>query len=143
MGHPGAFGSGRGHSAIGNRAHQTKKSQLESWLFNYMEAPARFELAMEVLQTSALPLGDGALRELLRLLKSPVLISNRLPSVKGKNFYFSSAKKGSEPGMNALEQLRILVLLVRHLIKKVAQNLMYRAVQGSVKLIFKPIIAIA
>jgi hypothetical protein len=31
----------------------------------------------------------------LRSLKSPVLISNRLPSVKGKNFYFSSAKKGS------------------------------------------------
>ena len=25
-----------------------------------MEAPSRFELLMEVLQTSALPLGDGA-----------------------------------------------------------------------------------
>ena len=27
-----------------------------------MEAPPRFELGMEVLQTSALPLGDGAAR---------------------------------------------------------------------------------
>ena len=28
-----------------------------------MEAPTRFELVMEVLQTSALPLGDGAARK--------------------------------------------------------------------------------
>jgi hypothetical protein len=29
----------------------------------------------------------------LRSLKSPVLISNRLPSVKGKNFYLSVTRK--------------------------------------------------
>ncbi len=28
-----------------------------------VEAPARFELAMEILQTSALPLGDGAIEK--------------------------------------------------------------------------------
>ena len=28
-----------------------------------LEAPTRFELVMEILQTSALPLGDGAIKK--------------------------------------------------------------------------------
>ncbi len=37
-----------------------KKASPVGWLAGGMEAPTRFELVMEVLQTSALPLGDGA-----------------------------------------------------------------------------------
>ena len=64
---------------------ETEKASSKAGFFYYLEAPTRFELVMEVLQTSALPLGDGALRETFCLLKSPVLISNRLHSVKEKN----------------------------------------------------------
>ena len=41
---------------IGNK----KPSQMRG--FN-LEAPTRFELVMEILQTSALPLGDGAIKK--------------------------------------------------------------------------------
>jgi hypothetical protein len=40
-----------------------EKARGRPWPFDFyaLEAPIRFELMMEVLQTSALPLGDGAL----------------------------------------------------------------------------------
>jgi hypothetical protein len=61
-----------------------KKPARQGWLRNWMEAPTRFELVMEVLQTSALPLGDGAVNDTENAAKSSVLISNRQKGVKGK-----------------------------------------------------------
>lgn len=62
-----------------------KKASRKGWLGFHLEAPTRFELVMEVLQTSALPLGDGA--ENLPEddnLQGPVLIANHLTGVKKK-----------------------------------------------------------
>ena len=44
------------------RSRLKAKGQGETLAFCFytLEAPTRFELVMEVLQTSALPLGDGA-----------------------------------------------------------------------------------
>lgn len=39
-----------------------KKSPRQCGGF-FMEAPTRFELVIEILQTSALPLGDGAIKK--------------------------------------------------------------------------------
>ena len=39
------------------------------WTLERMEAPPGFEPGMEVLQTSALPLGDGAVGVLVRYLR--------------------------------------------------------------------------
>ena len=62
-----------------------KKASRKGWLGFQLEAPTRFELVMEVLQTSALPLGDGAenLPEGVRL-QGPVLITNHHTGVKEK-----------------------------------------------------------
>lgn len=40
-----------------------------------LEAPTRFELVMRVLQTRALPLGDGAMRHNLRYSQSIIVIT--------------------------------------------------------------------
>ena len=49
-----------------------------------MEAPTRFELVMEVLQTSALPLGDGA-AQILAVFEGPVGIAKAINGVKAKS----------------------------------------------------------
>jgi hypothetical protein len=41
----------------------------------YLEAPSRFELLIKVLQTSALPLGDGAVK---RCVSVGIEVPNRL-----------------------------------------------------------------
>lgn len=62
-----------------------KKASRKGWLGFQLEAPTRFELVMEVLQTSALPLGDGADNyQKVNNLQGPVLIANHLAGVKEK-----------------------------------------------------------
>ena len=94
MGHTAEFAAGS-WVVRQSPGSETKKASSKAGFSYYLEAPTRFELVMEVLQTSALPLGDGALREILQLLKSPVLISNHLPGVKRKT---PRRSKNQEPG---------------------------------------------
>ena len=44
-----------------------KKAETQG--LRFVEARTRFELVIKVLQTSALPLGDGAIKKELRLTK--------------------------------------------------------------------------
>jgi hypothetical protein len=40
-----------------------KKPRLEAWALFFLEAPTGIEPVMEILQTSALPLGHGAIKK--------------------------------------------------------------------------------
>ena len=63
--------------------HEKKPARKKGWLVEKLEAPTRFELVMEVLQTSALPLGDGAKPAIYGRLSS-VLITDRYRECQGK-----------------------------------------------------------
>ena len=46
-----------------------------------MEAPTRFELVMRVLQTRALPLGDGATRIKLRIISNTFILYMKIKKI--------------------------------------------------------------
>ena len=54
--------------------HPLKQKNQEDYLLGFLEAPTRFELVIEVLQTFALPLGHGAI-----LIVTPTGIEPVLP----------------------------------------------------------------
>ncbi len=116
-------------------ALKIKKAGCKSRLFLfYLEAPTRFELVMEVLQTSALPLGDGA-HEFFVTPKKPGIDTKSLFGCQGQNSLHCLIDRPSSAKIRFAQQPAVLVAVVGFSVVKIAQQLVHGAGQGSIEFV--------